>query len=473
MNIIGRKKEQDLLQRCLESKRPEFLAVYGRRRTGKTYLIKEYFRNQFAFYATGVANTKTKAQLSVFNDTLIRFGSKDKTIPKNWIEAFSRMRDVLESDNIRRDAVTGKRVVFLDELPWMDTARSDLKTGLEYFWNSWGSTQSDLLLIICGSASSWIIDNVIGDYGGLYNRVTRRMQINPFTLRECEELCILNDLKMNRKQLIESYMIFGGIPYYLNMLDNRLSLAQNVDELIMNESGELHNEFDKLFKSLFRRFELHCRIIEKLSKRRYGYTRAEIINESGISSGEALTKALSELEQCGFIRKYENSTSSKQGYIYQLIDPFTLFYYYFINERKISSWIKYINTPGYNTWCGNSFEILCLNHIPQIKEALGISGVETREYTWRSKKTKPGAQLDLLVDRSDGVINLCEMKYSSGEYTVDSDCADDLIHKMETFQKETDSDKAIHITLVTVNGIKKNEYSGIVQNVITAENLFK
>ena len=472
MNILGRRKEQDLLQACLESKRPEFLAVYGRRRTGKTYLVKEYFRNQFSFYATGVANVSTKEQLEVFGDTLKRFGCREKARPKNWIEAFSRMRDILESDNVKRDAYTGKRVVFLDELPWMDTARSDLKTGLDYFWNSWGSTQPDLLLIVCGSASSWIIENVLNDNGGLYNRVTRQIQLKPFTLHECEELCALNGINISRKLLLESYMVFGGIPYYFNMLDKRLSIPQNIDNLLINENGELHYEYERLFKSLFKKSEIHRTVIDILSNRRYGYTRTEIIEALGINSGNALTSALSELEQCGFIRKYKISAVSKQGFVYQITDPFILFYHNYVRNMKKESWVKYINTPGYYAWCGNSFETVCLNHIAQIKNALGISGVETNEYTWKSRKTTPGIQIDLIIDRADGVINLCEMKYSSDEYVIDSAYEKELFRKMEVYRQETSTDKSIHITLVTVNGLKKNEYSGVVLNTITATELF-
>ncbi|MBP5158960.1 MAG: ATP-binding protein [Lachnospiraceae bacterium] len=277
---------------------------------------------------------------------------------------------------------------------------------------------------------------------------------------------------MGRKLLMESYMIFGGIPYYFNMLDSRLSLPQNIDNLLINENGELHYEYDRLFKSLFKRSELHRSIIDVLSKRRYGYTRCEIIDALGIKSGNALTTALSELEQCGFIRKYKVSVTSKQGFVYQITDPFILFHHYFLRSMKTGSWMKYINTPGYHTWCGNTFEMVCVNHIRQIKSALGISGVETNEYTWRSRKASPGVQIDLIIDRTDGVINLCEMKYSSGEYIIDSAYERELLYKAEVFQKETSTDKSIHITLVTVNGLKKNEYSGVVLNTISATELF-
>ena len=472
MVIVGRKNERSLLQHCLESGRPEFLAVYGRRRTGKTYLVKEFFRNQFAFYTTGLANAGMKEQLSVFHETLLKYGCTEKKTPRNWVEAFSRLRELLEAGQVRRDALTGRLVVFLDELPWMDTARSDLKTGLEYFWNSWGSSQPDLLLIVCGSASSWIINNVLGNTGGLYNRITRQIKLRPFTLAECLELSQNNGLNMNRRQVLDSYMIFGGIPYYLNMLDERLSLAQNVDELLIKEGGELHYEYDRLLRSLFKKASVHQRIIDVLSRRRYGYTRTEIARMTGTESGETLTNALTELEQCGFIRRYKTSARAKQGFLYQITDPFTLFYCSFVKDGKVHSWLKYIHTPGYNAWCGNTFELICLNHIPQIKSALGISGVETEEYTWRSRNASPGVQIDLLIDRDDDVINLCEMKYSAEEYALEAAYEKELYHKMTVFQNETSTKKSIHLTLITTEGLKRNEYASAIQNVITAEELF-
>ncbi len=466
MNIIGRKKELDILNRLLESKRPEFLAVYGRRRTGKTYLIKEYFNGQFSFYTTGIPNVKTKEQLQVFKDALIKHGHTDNTIPKNWYEAFSRLREIIESDSVRRDPVTRKKVVFLDELPWMDTARSDFKSALDYFWNSFGSSQKDLLLIVCGSATSWIINNIISDHGGFYNRITKQIHLHPFTLDECEELLKLNNIELSRRKVAMCYMIFGGIPYYLNLLDNRLSLDQNVNELIFNPDGELHYEYDRLFKSLFSKATLHMKIIEILSTKKIGLTRNDLIKSLDSKSGNGISTALLELEQCGFIRKYENFTTSKQNFIYQIIDPFTLFSIHYLRKTKVNSWINIINTPSYNSWSGNAFEILCLNHIAIIKEKLGISGVESNDYAWRSKDANPGAQIDLVIDRRDDVINLCEMKFSEDEFTIDKKYHKELLNKSAAFKDETLTKKAIHITMITVNGVKKNEYSDIIINQI-------
>lgn len=472
MKLIGRKREQDLLLQCLNSKRPEFLVVYGRRRIGKTYLIKEFFNYTFSFYATGIADANTKAQLRSFNEALREYGNSERKIPADWFEAFKRLKKLLQSEDINRDPISGKKVIFLDELPWMDTAKSDFKSALDYFWNSWASTQEDILLIVCGSATSWIIDNLLASTGGFYNRITRQIHLAPFSLAECEELCTLNELGFTRSQLIDCYMVFGGVPYYLNLLDKRLSLVQNIDNLIFNENGQLHYEYEQLFKSLFKKANKHIAIIDAMSKRNVGVLRTELAQINEIGDGEPLTKALKELEQCGFIRKYNNLAKEKSGYFYQIIDPFILFCISHVKQGSVHSWVKYYNTPSYYSWAGNAFEMVCLNHINQIKSALGISGIDSTEYSWRSKQIKEGAQIDLLIDRADGVINLCEMKHTTSEFTIDSEYEKKLLHKVDIFRTETSTKKAVHITMITSNVLNHNAHSNVVQNEITGDMLF-
>lgn len=473
MKLVGRKKEQDLLLQCLNSKRPEFLVVYGRRRIGKTYLIKEFFNYFFSFYATGVANANTRSQLRLFNEALQEYGCSEKKIPTDWFEAFKRLKELLQNDNINRDPISGKRVIFLDELPWMDTAKSDFKSALDYFWNSWASSQDDLLLIVCGSATSWIIDNLLASTGGFYNRITRQIHLSPFSLAECAALCSLNELGLTKQQLIDCYMVFGGVPYYLNLLDKRMSLVQNIDNLIFNENGQLHYEYEQLFKSLFKKANKHVAIIEAMAKRNVGVLRTELASVKEIGDGESLTNALKELEQCGFIRKYKNLAKEKSGYFYQIIDPFTLFCITHLNQENIRSWAKYFNTPSYFSWAGNAFEIVCLNHIGQIKASLGISGIDSSEYSWRSKAKKGGAQIDLLIDRADGVINLCEMKHTIDEFVIDSEYEKKLLHKVEVFRTETKTNKAVHVTMITSNTLAHNTYSNIISNEITGDMLLK
>ncbi len=472
MKIIGRKHEKDVLLQCLKSKRPEFAVVYGRRRVGKTYLIREYFNQQFSFYTTGLTDEKTKGQLRAFNESLNTYGRVSRTVPKDWFEAFTWLRELLESDKVYREPINNKRVIFLDELPWMDTARSDFKSALDYFWNSWASAQEDLVLIVCGSATSWITTNLLTAKKGFHNRVTRRIHLAPFTLAECEKLFEMNDIVMTRSQMIESYMVFGGVPHYLNRLDPRLSLAQNINELCFQEYGEIHDEYYNLFHSLFDRTEKHMAILEALAKKKEGMTRTELSKEKTIGGGSVLTKDLRELEECGFIRRFSNYTKEERDALYQLIDPFTLFAIAFIKNKKFDSWNEYINSPGYNSWRENSFEIVCLNHIAQIKAALGISGIETNEFSWRSRAGEKGAQIDLIIYRKDGVINICEMKFTIKEYMLDKKEAEKIQNRMEKFQNETGAKEAIHITLICGTGYKQNEYSGIVQNVIVGDDLF-
>lgn len=472
MSIVGREREQDILEQCIESERPEFLVVFGRRRVGKTFLIKEYFKERFSFYTTGIPDEKTRNQLKAFNESLKLYGDKTGTIPKDWFEAFGRLRDILEKESVQRDYSSGKKVVFLDEVPWMDTARSDFKSAFDFFWNSFGSSQKDLFLIVCGSATSWIINNILSDVGGFHNRATKQMHIEPFSLRECEIFYRNNGIILSRDKIIESYMIFGGVPYYLNLYDKRLSLAQNVDNLIFNRGGDLHYEYENLFRSLFKKADNHIKIIETMSELKRGLQRTDLAKLAEVSDGEGLTKTLRELEQCGFIRQYINAATKKNGCFYQVIDPFVLFSLNFLCDKRIKSWQMFIKSPEYYAWRGNAFEIVCLLHIQQIKEALGIAGVESFEYSWRSKRKEGGAQIDLLIDRADDVINMCEMKCTDNQFEISAKYRDDLINKLETFVEEVHPGKAVHITLITSNGFKKNEYAEVVQNNISPDKLF-
>ena len=470
--MIGRKTEIKYLSNCLESDQAEFLVVYGRRRIGKTYLIKEYFNNHFSFYATGVASTKNREQLAYFTDSLREFGDSTGNRYKNWREAFSALKLLLSDEQIFRDPVSGKRIVFLDELPWMDTPRSDFKSALDHFWNSYASSQKDLLLIVCGSATSWIINNILADHGGFYNRVTKQIHLQPFSLSECEEYFKSRDIHLEKEDIIESYMVFGGVPFYLSMYDRRLSLAQNIDVLLFNKNGQLYYEYERLFHSLFRNANKHLAIMNAIARKRGGMTRVEVIETTGIADGNLLTRALEELEQSGFLRKYKTFTKKKNGYYFQIIDPFSLFCIQFINDRKFGSWMKYIRTPAYNAWKGYAFELVCMCHIARIKSVLGIAGVESMEYGWKSKTKEGGAQIDMLIDRDDNVINICEMNYSRSPFSIDKDYEKKLENKLLVFTSETGTKKALHLTMICAGGLEHNKHSEIVINEINGEDLF-
>ncbi len=469
--IIGRKEEQQILHSAAQSENSEFVAVYGRRRVGKTYLIRETFGYKFTFQHTGLAKGNTKEQLFSFAISLRDAGYDDCPIPKSWLEAFSLLSAYL------KNSTDEKKIVFLDELPWMDTPRSNFISAFEHFWNGWASARKDIVLIICGSATSWIINKVINDHGGLHNRVTKQIALQPFTLKECEMFAESKGLEMSRYQLAECYMVLGGIPYYWSLLEKGLSLAQNIDKIIFAKNGKLSNEFNQLYASLFKSPEQYIDIVTALGKKKAGMTREEIIAATDKYSNGALSKVLDELEYCGFIRKYNGFDKKSKQAIYQLIDNYTLFYFKFIQQNENNDehfWSASIDSAMHRAWSGLAFERLCMAHTQQIKAALGIAGVLSNVYSWRKEadEMSDGAQIDLLIDRKDQVINLCEMKYSLSEYIIDAEYEQKLRNKKSAFINTTNTRKAVHLTMVTTFGIKANAHSGIVQNEITLDDLF-
>ena len=471
--IIGRLKEQEQMAISLQSNHAEFVVVYGRRRIGKTFLVKEYFKEQFSFYSTGVLSRKSKDELMAFYQSLKRYGYTGGKCPKSWFDAFEVLRNLIENDTIKIDSRYNKRIIFLDELPWMDTFKSDFKGAFDFFWNSFASTQKNLVLIVCGSATSWIINNLLNTKGGFYNRVTRRIHLDSFNLNETKMLVNnLNNNDLSNDDIIKAYMIFGGVPYYLNFIDSSFSLIQNIDNLLFKNGGQLENEFENLFSSLFNNYSTHIKIIEALSNRTKGLTRNEIIEISKLNSGESINKALSELDECGFIRKYNDYKTSSKNSLYQIIDPFTLFAFNHLMQKKVSLWQNYVGSPSYYSWCGRAFEIVCLNHIDEMKEALGISGIDSLEYSFYQNK-KGGAQIDLLIDRKDSIINLCEMKYSDNEFVISDDYKDNILNKVEVFKAATKTKKTIAVTFVTINGVSKNKNYSVVRKEININDLMK
>lgn len=470
--IIGRAHEKEKMIRAYQSEYSQFVTVYGRRRVGKTFFVRETFGYKFTFEHAGVARNDMKGQLAAWKSSLRDAGMAKPKLPKNWLDAFDMLKDLIKASDEK------KKVIFIDEMPWMDTLHSGFIPALEHFWNSWASGRKDILLIVCGSATSWIINKLIKDHGGLRGRVTAKILIQPFTLAECERYAKAFKLGMSRRQIVEAYMVMGGIPYYWSFLDRQKSLAQNIDDLIFNPQGELYNEFDALYASLFKNPEAYIQAITILGKKKAGMTREELV-AAGIDDNGKLTKVLAELEYCGFIRKYNSIGFKKKNAVFQLIDPYTLFYFRFIAENTRSDkhfWSESQNTPLYYNWCGLAFERVCFAHEEQILWALGISGISTAFYSWRSvpsKTTETGAQVDLVIDRTDGVINLCEIKFTKEPFAVNADDEANLETKIARLSEESRSDKAIHLVLISAKGLKKNEYSSIFQNIITLEDLFK
>ena len=470
--MIGRIEETQLLNRLYYSEESEFVAVYGRRRVGKTYLIRETFDSRFSFIHTGLPCASTRKQLSHFFKSLKDCGHTGRRLPKDWFDAFEMLKSTVSS------RVEKRKVVFIDELPWMDSSRSDFLIALEAFWNEWAAPRKDVLFIVCGSASSWIVNKLFKDKGGLHNRITARILLKPFTLHECELYLQSRGIDMTRNDIAECYMAIGGIPYYWRHLARGFSLAQNFDAMFFSDSAPLKGEFAELYASLFKNAPMYMRIVSALATKKVGMTRLEMTQAASLADTGAVSEALATLEESGFIRRYRFFGKKKRESVYQLIDNFTLFHFQFLEDVTMDQhfWTNTISSARQATWRGLAFERLCLQHSNQMRKALGIAGVHTEIYAWRHAGDSvypKGAQIDLILDRADNVMNICEMKYAKGRYLLDKDTLENLSEKAEVFRTVSKTRKAIHLTMVTSNGLVNNAYANQIQSEITLEDLFK
>ena len=472
--IIGRKQEISRLDSCMETPKAQLIIVYGRRRVGKTYLINEYYNNKFTFKMTGAYKKPKSFQLESFAYELHKKAGTEKDTPSDWREAFSLLRDYLESLPKKE-----KKVVFFDEMPWIDTLRSDFLPVFEWFWNDWASTCENLVFIVCGSATSWMEDNFADNKGGLFNRQSCRIYLEPFTLHETELYLKSLGISWSRYEIAECYMIMGGIPYYLSLLDNTVSYTQNIDEMFFKKRGVLWDEFEHLYNTLFSNSDSYIKIVEALSKKRMGLTRNEIIQITKLPGNGAMSKMLQDLENSGFIRIMNYYGRKRKDAIYQLSDYYTAFYYQYIKGnygKDEHYWSNAVDNPSRRSWSGLTFEQLCKDHISQIKKKLGISGVLTEESIWYTKGDEnlgtPGAQIDLLIERRDNVINICEMKFSINEFVIDKKYDMTLRDKVESFIRTTGCKKTIQTTMITTYGVKEGKYSGTIRSQVTLDDLF-
>ena len=470
--LVAREQEVQTLKSALQDEYSQFIAVYGRRRVGKTFLVRESFGYEFAFQHAGLAKGSLHDQLFAFSESLRDAGLSGFEQPTSWLEAFSLLKELI------RGVPEGKKVVFIDELSWMDTPKGGLITALENFWNGWASARKDIVLIVCASATSWMLDKVVHNKGGLHNRLTKQIHLRPFTLHECEQMLVSKGIEMNRHQTLECYMVMGGVPYYWSLLERGKSLAQNVDSIFFAKDAPLGDEFGYLYASLFKRPEDHLAIVSALAGHKAGMTREELIAATGLGDSGTLSKRLGELESCDFVRRYHAYGKRERGALYQLMDNYTLFYYKFL-ERGVndeSFWEHSADSPSRTAWCGLAFERVCLQHVPQIKRALGISGVLTDVSAWSCRADEErgvnGSQIDLVIARRDHVINLCEMKFSRDDYALTKGAEESLRHMANDFRTLTKTRDALHVTLVTTYGLKANAHSGTVQSVVASDDLF-
>lgn len=479
MTLIGRKKEIHDLDRYMESGKAEFIAIYGRRRVGKTFLVDTYFNYSYAFFSSGLIGGRRKDEMTAFFLSLKNAGFEGNK-PKTWMEAFNALKEVLETK--RQEGK--RRVIFLDELPCFATPSSGFVKALDWFWNSWASKQPDVFMVVCGSATSWIVNNIINNKGGLHNRITHEIHLDPFNLAETAAYLEAEGFVWDEISIVQTYMVLGGIPYYLSLLKPDLSISQNIDSLFFAPKAELKMEYDRLYKSLFKNPEKYMAIIDLLAvNSKSGMTRKEIVASLGKESGGHLSEHLEDLVNCDFIRHYnvKDKKISRTNGIYQLVDFYSIFYHEFgkIATTDSSYWTKLIKSHRQSTWWGLAYERLCMAHIPQILSAIGVEAVHTEYYSWRSKPKEAGdknknAQIDLIIERDDRIVNLCEIKYtSSEEYELDGEERLKIANRIARFKKDTGTKYGIIPTLITTYGLKKNKHSSFFPRTVSMFDLMK
>ena len=484
--IIGREYEVKKLNEFYDSGSAELIALYGRRRVGKTYLIDEVFEDRICFRHSGLSpidskyeheskrQSRMKDQLTHFYRSLLEYGSTATKAPKSWLEAFYMLEDLLNEKYEGKSRI----LVFIDEIQWLDTPRANFMTGFEAFWNGWACHRKNVMVIVCGSSSSWVLDNVINNHGGLYNRVTHEIKLSPFTLNECERFFESRSVTMSRYDIIQSYMMVGGIPFYLQYFEREYSLPQNIDRIFFTDNAILKNEYDRLFFSMFVNPDAMKAIINALFSKRSGLSRKELTKEAGITDGGDLSKQLKALLSGDFIMEYNSFGNDKNETFYKLIDPFCLFYLEFMQgkkRKKAQNWINIEESASVRTWKGYAFENVCWNHRQCIKTALQIGGVSTTESLWSKRGTieSHGTQIDMIIERKDNVVNMCEMKFCSDDFEVDLDYHKTLETRKKLLREKISKKSVVHNTLVTTYGLAHKGYYSDFVNVITMEELFK
>lgn len=480
-DIIGREKEKEILEEIYESTEAQLLAIYGRRRVGKTHLIREFFYDKgFYFQVTGVSKGTIHDQLFHFREEIsakFYHGEPCPSSPKSWMEALSLLRREVDKLSSER-----KIILFFDEFPWLATKKSRFLGAFEHFWNQYMVTRSNVIVVVCGSAASWMIKHVINNKGGLYGRLTRKIRLLPLSLSSTENFLIARDVQLERKQIVELYMAMGGIPQYLKCAKRGKSAVQIINNCCFHSNGPLFDEFSNLFRSLFRHHENHIAIVRALAKKLSGMTKTDLLKATGLVSGGHSSKIIKELEESGFIRYIPPFGDKKTGGKYQLIDEYSLFYLIWIEntkgmrmeEEESDYWILQHESRKrkWSVWSGYAFEMICLKHLSNIKKALGISGIRTTESGWYTRGEE-GAQIDLVIDRADKCINLCEVKFYNGEYIISEDYAKRLEKKKQIFREQTRTRKTLFITLITPYGAQKNRhYLSAVDNQLTMDILF-
>jgi AAA+ ATPase superfamily predicted ATPase len=479
IKVIGREKEIDILEEALTSNRAEMIAVYGRRRIGKTYLIEQFYKksNIKTISLIGQSGATMQTQLDNAKHRLFEQHGIDVSKAKNWTDIFNAIK-IYHQERPKKHFV-----LFIDELPWIATPKSGFIGALSYGWNSYFEEHTNVTFVLCGSAASWMIKKIVNEKGGLHQRLTRQIPLYPFSLKESEAYLKQQGFHyLSRKEIVDIYIVLGGVAQYLSFLNPQKSISENINQLCFSIGGELTREFQTLFVALFGKKGIHQQIVKYLGSVKKRLFLVDEISKKFDIKIEQLYITLDELEMAGFITKYTMYGRKKRDARYSLTDPFSAFYLKWISKttqqdllENENYWQFIVGSQNWISWAGNSFESVCHKHILPIKKALGISGVHTQTYYWQEIGTEntKGTQIDMLIQRADKTVMVIEIKYYNQPFSISKSYATNLKHKIESFREKDKKNNSLMLVMLTTYGVKKNSYSNMINKEIIMDSLFE
>ena len=476
--MIGRKKEIKLLNEICDLEESSLVAIYGRRRIGKTYLVnhmfKKYRQDCLFFEFTGAYDGDKRGQIDNFIDQVYEWFYVEPSFEiKSWSDAFRFLKRTIDKEIKKRDS-NEKVIVFLDEVPWIDRSnKGGFLSALGYFWNTWCEPRENVVLILCGSNSSWIRDKILKNArGSLYQRVTHQISMYPFDLKETKAYLLeQKGFMIDNKTVTDIYMIFGGVAKYLSFLNPNESSAENIDRVFFSIHGSMYREYDELFSSLFAdKSDYYKSVIELLCTRRSGFSLSDISKAFNEKLGGKLRLAIAELEECGFIKGLSKYGNSVRGVNYMIVDPYILFHHKWIkgfSRNDIATlpnnyWLHKSSSQSYAVWSGYAFEIVVMVNIRLYLNAIGRLGFFSGVYHWQhmaKSEDEQGAQIDMVVNYGNNIFDILECKYYNSEYVISKEYAKNIKNKLSMFKKYglySKQKSELRLVFLTSYGVKMN-----------------
>jgi AAA+ ATPase superfamily predicted ATPase len=463
--FIGRKVEIAQLTALIDLPRPSIAVIYGRRRVGKSELIRHVTQGKNVLSFEGLEGQPKHKQIKNF---LFQLSAQSNIREKNisdWPDALILLRTLTQD---------GQWIIILDEFQWMANYQNELVSVIKMIWEKYLSQNPDLTLILCGSIASFMKSKVLKS-SALYGRTDYELNLHELNLSEISEFFP----GKGSDEVIDTAMLVGGIPKYLELISEYPSLYDALEPLAFSQDGFFKTEYDRLFASHFGKKPIFMKIIQTLATNPYGLTTGKLAKEMQVASGGTLCHQLDDLESAGFLHSiipFDKPEGSKlRKYI--LMDAYVRFYHSIIRGSMKETtppntqFHAIMSSPRYAAWAGMAFEFLCMRHHKEISRILGFHGIPYTAGPFFQRKTldTPGVQIDLLFERSDKILVLCEMKYLLA--SVPGDIIDQVNRKVSALQEKYPGRTILKVLLTKTGSTETVAKKGYFFRIIRADEL--